>query len=375
MHYQRLTKTGSTEPQTPRPPKPPCSVEDCDKVSDSRGWCGMHYRRWRLNGTLDDPTPRLRREHCAVTGCDAGGKMSRGLCARHYWRLRQHGETGQAEHLIRVDAEVCEVDGCDRGRPLRRGWCSTHYQRWQQHGDASWQPPVFPDTCTVSGCDRPHASNGMCGTHDMRVRRTGSHSDPVPATPEPCSFDGCTKLTFARGWCGTHYMRWLKHGDPSITLRVVTPSLTGLCTIDSCAAPHAALGLCSSHYQQQRHAAVRETANARMRAHYQANREYYYAKGDERRGRIGSLSTEDRAISAAYRRAIANDFCAYCGAAGEHNDHVFPLAKGGSDHWWNLVRACAPCNKSKAAHCGTWFRLRRGIGVTPRSVPAVAEAG
>ena len=45
---------------------------------------------------------------------------------------------------------------------------------------------------------------------------------------------------------------------------------------------------------------------------------------------------------------------------GEEDDHYFPVAKGGTDHWFNLVRSCLLCNRSKAAHCGTWFRLRMG---------------
>lgn len=27
-----------------------CSIPDCDKNSEKRGWCGMHYRRWQRHG-------------------------------------------------------------------------------------------------------------------------------------------------------------------------------------------------------------------------------------------------------------------------------------------------------------------------------------
>ena len=40
-------------------------------------------------------------------------------------------------------------------------------------------------------------------------------------------------------------------------------------------------------------------------------------------------------------------------------DTYFPIAKGGTDHWWNLVRSCGPCNRRKHAYCGTWFILMR----------------
>jgi hypothetical protein len=94
--------------------------------------------------------------------------------------------------------------------------------------------------------------------------------------------------------------------------------------------------------------------------------------------RIGAkrMAPHDRRVSVDYRRAIANDPCWYCGIeVAEHVDHFFPLAKGGTDHWWNLRRACAACNHSKNARCGTWFLLRRGfVGGTARSVPVVAQA-
>ena len=38
-------------------------------------------------------------------------------------------------------------------------------------------------------------------------------------------------------------------------------------------------------------------------------------------------------------------------------DHFFPLAKGGTDHWFNLVRACRSCNLRKRTMCGTAFLL------------------
>jgi hypothetical protein len=79
----------------------------------------------------------------------------------------------------------------------------------------------------------------------------------------------------------------------------------------------------------------------------------------------------DRALSADYRRAIAGDPCTYCGATASQVDHIFPVAKGGTDHWWNLTRACESCNKSKAAHCGTWFLLLRGGAGGPCLVATV----
>lgn len=104
----------------------------------------------------------------------------------------------------------------------------------------------------------------------------------------------------------------------------------------------------------------------RDRAHYAANRtrilervRLYRAenppspevrraiKSRRRQHELIRMDAVDRMLSVGYRKAIANDPCSYCGDPGEHDEHVHPLSRGGSDHWWNLVRACAPCNHSK----------------------------
>lgn len=72
------------------------------------------------------------------------------------------------------------------------------------------------------------------------------------------------------------------------------------------------------------------------------------------------MDATDRLLSRLYRRAIRTDPCFYCGAGvTKHVDHFYPLAKGGTDHWWNLVRSCQRCNQRKGTSCGTAFLLRR----------------
>ncbi|MFJ8727780.1 HNH endonuclease [Streptomyces sp. NPDC093269] len=75
------------------------------------------------------------------------------------------------------------------------------------------------------------------------------------------------------------------------------------------------------------------------------------------------MTADDRRISADYRAAISKDSCGYCSAATPkmHVDHYFPLSKGGTDHWWNLIQTCSDCNLAKYNRCGTWFALIRGF--------------
>lgn len=87
------------------------------------------------------------------------------------------------------------------------------------------------------------------------------------------------------------------------------------------------------------------------RARHAANREASRAASGRRRARRRNnglpLDAVDRLLSTEYRKAIARDLCTYCGSLGEHDDHKLPLARGGTDHWWNLHRTCKDCNFRK----------------------------
>lgn len=69
-----------------------CSIDECEKPSTARGWCGMHYARWRRHGDTEAGARPAYAAGCSVDGCDNGGKIRRGLCGKHWQRFRKHGD-------------------------------------------------------------------------------------------------------------------------------------------------------------------------------------------------------------------------------------------------------------------------------------------
>ena len=116
-------------------------------------------------------------------------------------------------------------------------------------------------------------------------------------------------------------------------------------------------------YHAAYYEANKEKHNAQVNAWYEMNKEertvtiniWKHDNPERRRADSARRRTRamvnmdefDRELSVAYRKAIANDPCFYCGAPDENDEHYTPLARGGTDHWWNLVRACAWCNGHK----------------------------
>lgn len=108
----------------------------------------------------------------------------------------------------------------------------------------------------------------------------------------------------------------------------------------------------------------RDEINEASRQYRLSHPEVSEAHVARRRVRMYAGTDElDRALTSAYRKAIREDPCFYCGDPGTEFDHYFPLSKGGTDHWFNVVRSCRQCNRgpgSKLAKCGTAWMLRRG---------------
>jgi HNH endonuclease len=69
----------------------------------------------------------------------------------------------------------------------------------------------------------------------------------------------------------------------------------------------------------------------------------------QRQARDLILAQPSKRQQVAYRRALRDDPCAYCGGQGGSIDHIDPQAGGGADAWGNMAGACKRCNSTKAA--------------------------
>jgi HNH endonuclease len=98
-----------------------CSVvEDCDEPDKHRGLCGKHYQRLRKygpDGLTRNLRPRDRR--CSLDGCEEKHR-SKGYCQRHYMRWWKTGDPGPVESTRRssghTDRIVSPRDGYARIR-------------------------------------------------------------------------------------------------------------------------------------------------------------------------------------------------------------------------------------------------------------------
>lgn len=122
-----------------RPSPSTCTVENCDRRVNARGYCDAHYRKWREYGNP------LHVHSCYAT-------------------------------------KVCTIDSCDR-RVNAKGLCHNHYRKWREYGNPLHVHSRYqPRFCSVDGCDRKHEANGYCSMHSTRLR---VHGDPLTVKLAP----------------------------------------------------------------------------------------------------------------------------------------------------------------------------------------------
>lgn len=89
-----------------------CSVEDCFKKVQARGWCGTHYARWRKHGDVSRGAKEYPKD-CSIEGCDNPFE-ARGWCRQHYARWHKYGEPVRVLPNVeeRFWAKVVKAEGC-----------------------------------------------------------------------------------------------------------------------------------------------------------------------------------------------------------------------------------------------------------------------
>ncbi len=131
-----------------------CSIPDCGKVAERRGWCRTHHGRWQRHG---DPL----------------------VC-------------------LLLKGGICSVENCGRAT-VGRGLCQVHYRKWRLSDENQTK-------CITQGCRRPIHGKGKCELHyqqDVAARKTSI-----------CSVDGCERKERVVGLCVRHYKRKIRYGDP-----------------------------------------------------------------------------------------------------------------------------------------------------------------
>lgn len=89
-----------------------------------------------------------------------------------------------------AQTSLCSIPDC--GKPSKgRGLCQKHYARLRRLGDPlAGERKVYGDTCCVHACSSPSYSKGYCRAHYLRLWRYGSPDAGSTRAGEPLNWIG-----------------------------------------------------------------------------------------------------------------------------------------------------------------------------------------
>ncbi len=139
-HYNQIWKWGEIrEKKSCRTHPEFCSIAECARKYAAKGLCSYHYHRLKVYGSLElikkpkkektiialkkcqvesclKPRGSYNKEHkekCDVKDCD-NDVQCKGLCNKHYQRLKRHGDTGINYHRKYRDKGLSVMSRDDR---------------------------------------------------------------------------------------------------------------------------------------------------------------------------------------------------------------------------------------------------------------------
>lgn len=250
-------------------------------------------------------------ERCSEPGCTSDGRLIKGLCNKHYQRLKKYDSTNPPGIKFR-DHSVKYCIWQDCGQPVKAlGYCARHYQRFHLHGDPAATKLHDVDLSLPRMCE-----NCGCDISDRRSNAVFcSRACKTAASDKRRLIDGRERNRNQKRYPKERRKR--KDQARALYWATVPRQL--------------------------------ETSRAWRRA----NPDKRYAQHVNRRGlkfrNPGFIVVTDWEWRRMVRR---NDFrCTYCGVRPDKlvMDHVIPLSRGGRHAPGNITPACHKCNSAKAA--------------------------
>jgi phage FluMu protein Com len=310
--------------------------------------CGKPIRRDNQSGYCEEhkyATSRAPARFCAsARGCDRQLRVDNtcGYCPEHFaesplirvYKDRQNARQRELTRLRPDERAECSQEGChNRLRSDNTlGRCTAEHR---------YIPLELPE-CTVGGCDNRMTTTNTLG---RCIEHRGEYWAP---DARKCAKGGCGKTINADnmiGFCREH--RYLSPSRKEYNREYYR---------DTQAARLEYARLYRAVYVEEHRENARRWAreNPGLRSAARMRRRMRAEEG---------LTDLERLLSLARCIEMTGDPCFYCGAPSEEVEHYFPLCKGGTDAWANILPACAACNHGvggKHSMCGTAFMLGKG---------------
>jgi hypothetical protein len=159
-------------------------------------------------------------KNCSINNCNKKNE-SKGYCRSHYNKFRRHGDPLYKRKLNVF--KKCKIENCNN-KIHSLGYCHSHYNKFKRHGNPNYKQDLnYLKKCSVDNCKNNQKSMGYCNLHYLKLLK---YKNPTYKKTKinslKCEVDKCNEYQHGKGYCMEHYLKLIRYNNPTFEVLCFT---------------------------------------------------------------------------------------------------------------------------------------------------------
>ena len=152
-------------------------------------------------------------KNCSINNCNRKHE-SKGYCRSHYNKFRRFGDPFY-ERKLNV-FKKCKLENCNN-KVHSLGYCHSHYNKFKRHGNPNYKQDLnYSKKCLVDNCKKNQKSRGYCNLHYLKLLKYKNPTyKKMTIKSLKCEVDKCNNYQHGKGYCHEHYLKLIRYNNPT----------------------------------------------------------------------------------------------------------------------------------------------------------------
>jgi len=152
-------------------------------------------------------------KNCSINNCNKKHE-SKGYCRSHYNKFRRFGDP-LYERKLNI-FKKCKIEDC-KNKSSSLGYCGSHYSKFKLHGDPFYKRDLnYLKKCLVENCNNKQRSKGYCNEHYSKLLKYNNPNfERLNIRLLKCEVDNCNEKQRSKGFCKEHYLKFSRYNNPT----------------------------------------------------------------------------------------------------------------------------------------------------------------
>lgn len=159
-------------------------------------------------------------KNCSINNCNKKHE-SKGYCRSHYNKFRRHGDPLYKRKLNVF--KKCKIENCNN-KIHSLGYCHSHYNKFKRHGNPNYKQDLnYLKKCSVDNCKNNQKSMGYCNLHYLKLLKYKNPTyKKTKVNSLKCEVDKCNEYQHGKGYCMEHYLKLIRYNNPTFEVLCFT---------------------------------------------------------------------------------------------------------------------------------------------------------